>query len=188
MKQLAVFVSGSGTNMERIANYFAENKTAEIAVVVCNNPQAGAIQRAKRLGIPLMMIDRAMMYRSDDLVNQLEKLQIDLIVLAGFLWLIPQNLLQAFPNRIVNIHPALLPDYGGKGMYGEKVHQAVIAAKETYSGITIHFVNEQYDAGAVIFQEKFALHPDETAASLAQRIHQLEYAHFPRVIESLLEK
>ena len=188
MKQLAVFVSGSGTNMERIATYFAENQKANIALVVCNNAQAGAIERAKRLGIPLLLIDKTTMYQSDELVNQLRRLQIDLVVLAGFLWLIPQNLLDAFPNRIVNIHPALLPAYGGKGMYGEKVHQAVIAAKEQYSGITIHFVNEQYDAGAVIFQAKFELHPGETPDSLAQRIHHLEYANYPKVIETLLEK
>lgn len=188
MKRLAVFVSGSGTNMERIATFFTEKKSAEIALVLCNNPQAGAIQRANRLGIPIVMVDKTTMYHTDEVVKLLLSLNIDLIVLAGFLWLVPQNLLRAFPRKIVNIHPALLPAYGGKGMYGQKVHEAVIAANEAYSGISIHYVNEKYDEGAIIFQKKFALNPDETPASLAQRIHQLEYAHFPEVIESLLQK
>jgi phosphoribosylglycinamide formyltransferase-1 len=186
MKKIAIFASGSGTNMERIASFFAENPNVEVSLVVCNNPMAGVIQRAERLGIPVEMIDRKSFYDTDSLTQKLKYLKIDLVVLAGFLWLVPNHLLKAFPDRIINIHPALLPSYGGKGMYGEKVHQAVIAAKERFSGITIHYVNEQYDEGAVIFQEKIELVADETPESLASRIHELEYLHFPRVIDRLL--
>ena len=186
MKKIAIFASGSGTNMERIASFFAENRNVEVSLVVCNNPIAGVIQRAERLGIPVEMIDRKSFYDTDSLTQKLKFLKIDLVVLAGFLWLVPNHLLKTFPDRIINIHPALLPSYGGKGMYGEKVHQAVIAAKERFSGITIHYVNEQYDEGAVIFQQKIELAPDETPESLASRIHELEYRHFPQVIDRLL--
>ena len=186
MKKIAIFASGSGTNMERIASFFAENRNVEVSLVVCNNPNAGVIQRAERLGIPVEMMDRKSFYDTDSLTQKLKYFKIDLVVLAGFLWLVPNHLLKAFPDRIINIHPALLPSYGGKGMYGEKVHQAVIAAKERFSGITIHYVNEQYDEGAVIFQQKIELAPDETPESLASHIHELEYRHFPQVIDRLL--
>ncbi|MBG0781383.1 MAG: phosphoribosylglycinamide formyltransferase [Bacteroidales bacterium] len=188
MKRLAIFVSGSGTNMHRIANYFSNHPQIEISLVVCNNPNAGAIARAKSLGIPLLMINRKSFKNPKTLIDELYKKQIDWIILAGFLWLIPKALIQAYPNKIVNIHPALLPDYGGKGMYGEKVHQAVINNGEKKSGITIHFVNEHYDAGAVIFQQQLELHADETPESLARRIHELEYKHFPEVIAQLVLK
>jgi phosphoribosylglycinamide formyltransferase 1 len=186
MKKIAIFASGSGTNMERIASFFAENRNVEVSLVVCNNPNAGVIQRAERLGIPVEMIDRKSFYDTDSLTQKLKYFKIDLVVLAGFLWLVPNHLLKAFPERLINIHPALLPSYGGKGMYGEKVHQAVIAANERFSGITIHYVNEHYDEGAVIFQQKIELAPDETPESLASRIHELEYRHFPQVIDRLL--
>jgi len=186
MKKIAIFASGSGTNMERIASFFAENRNVEVSLVVCNNPMAGVIQRADRLGIPVEMIDRKSFYDTDSLTQKLKYLKIDLVVLAGFLWLVPNHLLRAFPERLINIHPALLPSYGGKGMYGEKVHQAVIAANERFSGITIHYVNEQYDEGAVIFQQKIELAPDETPESLASRIHELEYRYFPQIIDRLL--
>ncbi|MFZ4463480.1 MAG: phosphoribosylglycinamide formyltransferase [Bacteroidales bacterium] len=186
MKRIAIFASGSGTNMQRIAEYFQDNPAVEVSVLVCNKSGAGVIQRAEKLQIPVLMINRSDFYQSDAITKQLIDLQIDLIVLAGFLWLIPDHLLQAFPHRIINIHPALLPKYGGKGMFGEHVHQAVIMANEAESGITIHYVNEHYDEGAVIFQASFRLVSGETPDSLAQRIHQLEYRHFPEVIERLL--
>lgn len=186
MKKLAIFVSGSGTNMQRIANYFKNHPQIEVSLVVCNNPDAGAIARAESLGIPLMMIDKKSFKNPESLTAELFKKQIDWIILAGFLWLIPKVLIQAYPNKIVNIHPALLPAYGGKGMYGEKVHQAVIQNGEKQSGITIHFVNEHYDAGAIIFQQQLELQADETSESLAQRIHELEYKYYPEVIEKVV--
>ncbi|MDY0084929.1 MAG: phosphoribosylglycinamide formyltransferase [Bacteroidales bacterium] len=186
MKKLAIFVSGSGTNMQRIANYFKNHPQIEVSLVVCNNPDAGAIARAESLGIPLMMIDKKSFKNPEPLTAELFKKQIDWIILAGFLWLIPKVLIQAYPNKIVNIHPALLPAYGGKGMYGEKVHQAVIQNGEKQSGITIHFVNEHYDAGAIIFQQQLELQADETPESLARRIHELEYKYYPEVIEKVV--
>lgn len=185
MKRLSIFVSGGGTNLQRIAEYFAENPEVEIVNVICNNPNAYAIERAKNLGIPCKLINRAE-FKSEDFTNELLSQDIDLIVLAGFLWLLPKHLIDAFPNKIVNIHPALLPKYGGKGFYGEHVHEAVVAAKEEYSGITIHYVNEHYDSGDIIFQASVALEEDETPESLATKIHTLEYKHYPEVIEKLI--
>lgn len=185
MKRLAVFVSGGGTNLQRIAEYFAPNPEVEIAVVVCNNPEAYAIQRAKKLNIPVKMVKRQE-FTSDDFVEYMRGLEIDLIVLAGFLWLVPKKLVNAFPNKIINIHPALLPKYGGKGFYGEHVHEAVVAAKEPCSGITIHYVNESYDSGDIILQARVALQEGETPGSLALKIHRLEYFYYPVVIESLM--
>ena len=185
MKRLSIFVSGGGTNSQRIAEYFADNKEVEIVNVICNNPNAYAIERAKNLGIPCKIINRAE-FKSEDFTKELLDQNIDLVVLAGFLWLLPKHLIDAFPNKIVNIHPALLPKYGGKGFYGEHVHEAVVAAKEEVSGITIHYVNECYDSGAIIFQAQVALEEGETADSLAAKIHKLEYQHYPVVIENLL--
>ena len=187
MKRLSIFVSGGGTNLQRIAEYFAENPEVEIANVICNNPNAYAIERAKNLGIPCKIICRAEL-NSEDFSREVLDQNIYLIVLAGFLWLVPQHLIEAFPNKIINIHPALLPKYGGKGFYGEHVHEAVVAAKEEFSGITIHYVNECYDSGAIIFQAKVALEEGETADSLAAKIHKLEYQHYPEVIEELIKK
>ena len=184
MKRLSIFVSGGGTNLQRIAEYFAENSEVEIANVICNNPYAYAIERAKNLNIPCKIINRAE-FKSEDFTKELLDQNIDLIVLAGFLWLVPKHLIDAFPNKIINIHPALLPKYGGKGFYGEHVHEAVVTAKEEYSGITIHYVNEHYDSGDIIFQAKVALEEGETPDSLAAKIHTLEYKHYPEVIEKL---
>lgn len=186
MKRLSVFVSGGGTNLQRIAEYFAESNNIVIDNVICNNPKAYAIQRAKNLNIPCRVITRDE-FNSIELSRYLQERSIDLIVLAGFLWKIPDHLLQAFPNRIVNIHPALLPKYGGKGFYGERVHKAVVEAREKESGITIHYVNENYDEGTVIFQARVPLVEDETPESLAAKIHQLEYEHFPVIIHELLK-
>ena len=185
MKRLSIFVSGNGTNLQRIAEYFADNKDVEIANVVCNNPNAYSIERAKNLGIPLRMITREE-FKSEAFIKELQDLGIDLIVLAGFLWKLPENLVKAFPKKIVNIHPALLPKYGGKGFYGEHVHEAVVAAKEAQSGITVHYVNELYDSGEIILQARVSLDENETPDSLAAKIHQLEQAYFPIAIEQVL--
>ena len=185
MKRLAIFVSGGGTNLQRIAEYFAPNEEVELACVVSNNKEAYANQRAKNLGIPLLLVDKPY-FTSDQFVERMKNLDIDLIVLAGFLWLIPQGLIDAFPNKIINIHPALLPKYGGKGFYGHHVHEAVVAAHEKKSGITIHYVNEHYDSGNIIFQKKVALSPTDTPDDVAAKIHILEQENFPVVIEKLL--
>ena len=185
MKRLSIFVSGNGTNLQRIAEYFANNKDVEIVNVVCNNPKAYSIERAKILGIPLRMITKED-FKSEAFVKEMQSLDIDLIVLAGFLWKIPEALVKAFPKRIVNIHPALLPKYGGKGFYGEHVHEAVVAAKEPFSGITVHYVNEIYDSGEIILQARVSLDENETPDSLAAKIHQLEQAYFPVAIEYVL--
>ncbi|GAB1419187.1 phosphoribosylglycinamide formyltransferase [Bacteroidales bacterium] len=186
MKKLIVFASGSGTNMERIAEWCAADGRVRIELVVCNKAGAGVIDRARRAGIPVEMIDKESFYQSGIFLQKLLKLNPDLIVLAGFLWLIPPTLIEAFAGRIINIHPALLPSYGGKGMYGIRVHEAVVAAGEKVSGITIHLVNQNYDEGDILFQATTGLEPDETPSSLAHKIHSLEYRYYPEVIEHLL--
>ena len=185
MKKLSIFVSGNGTNLERIAEYFLEDWGVKIENVVCNNPKAYAIERAKKLDIPVRMITKQD-FNSEAFVEELKDLDIDLIVLAGFLWKLPENLVKAFPKKIVNIHPALLPKYGGKGFYGEHVHEAVVAAKEAQSGITVHYVNELYDSGEIILQARVSLDENETPDTLAAKIHQLEQAYFPVAIEQVL--
>ena len=185
MKRLSIFVSGNGTNFQRIAEYFKDKKDVEIVNVVCNNPKAYAIERAKKLGIPVRMVSKTE-FNTPEFAQEMADLKLDLIVLAGFLWKIPVCLIQAYPQRIVNIHPALLPKYGGKGFYGEHVHEAVVAAKETFSGITIHYVNEIYDNGEIILQAYVALSEKETPDSLAAKIHQLEQAYYPVVIEQII--
>lgn len=185
MKRIAIFVSGGGTNLQRIAEYFASNDNVDIVCVVSNNKDAYANQRARNLGIPLLLVEKEY-FNSDLFVERMQFLAVDLIVLAGFLWLIPQNLINAFPNKIINIHPALLPKYGGKGFYGHHVHEAVVAAHEKESGITIHYVNEKYDSGNIIFQKTVALTPTDTPDDVAAKIHILEQENFPVVIENLL--
>ena len=185
MKKISIFVSGNGTNLQRIAEYFLEYWDITIVNVVCNNPKAYAIERAKKLDIPVRMITKQD-FNSEAFIKELQDLDIDLIVLAGFLWKLPENLVKAFQKKIVNIHPALLPKYGGKGFYGEHVHEAVVAAKEPYSGITVHYVNELYDSGEIILQARVSLDENETPDSLAAKIHQLEQAYFPVAIEQVL--
>ena len=187
MKRLAIFVSGGGTNLQQIADYFAPNPEVEVACVVSNNKDAYANQRANNLGIPLIMIDRQK-FNDKSFSEELKKMNVDLIVLAGFLWLLPQHLIDAFPNKIINIHPALLPKYGGKGFYGHHVHEAVVAAHEKESGITIHYVNEKYDSGNIIFQAKVAISRNDTPDDVAAKIHVLEQMNFHVVIEHLLFK
>ena len=188
MNRIAIFASGSGSNAENIFDFFKSHKDVEISVILSNNSKAGVLERASRLGVSSLVFQRDAFYKSDEVVDHLLGLEIDLIVLAGFLWLVPPNLIKAFPNKIINIHPALLPKYGGKGMYGDYVHQAVCAAKEKESGITIHYVNEEYDEGNVIFQKTVPLEPGEDPRMIAEKIHELEYAFFPQVISDLLEK
>ncbi|MEM6687727.1 MAG: phosphoribosylglycinamide formyltransferase [Bacteroidota bacterium] len=186
MKRIAIFASGSGTNAENIIRYFQERTNASVIQILTNNPYAKVLDRAKNHKISGLSFNRTALYRSNDVLNLLQNAEIDLIVLAGFLWKFPEHILAAFPNKVINIHPALLPKYGGKGMYGAHVHKAVIANKEIESGITIHFVNEHYDEGAIIFQAKAAVTDTDTPETLAEKIHQLEYKHFPEVIEHVL--
>ncbi len=186
MKRIAIFASGSGSNAQKIIEHFMDHPDIEVSLVLSNNEDAYVLERASSLGVPAYVFDKQMFMESDQVHDILRDIGINFIVLAGFLWLMPLNILQSWPNRIVNIHPALLPKYGGKGMYGEKVHQAVIKAGEKETGISIHFVNEHYDEGEVIFQESFKILPDDTADSIAEKIHILEHKHFPEVIEKIL--
>lgn len=186
MKNIVIFASGNGTNAGNIIRYFREKKTAVIKRVMTNNPKAGVIERAGDLETPVTILDEEALKNPEKLLADLQAMSTDLIVLAGFLKKIPEEIVMAFPNRIINIHPALLPKYGGKGMYGMHVHEAVIENKEPKSGITIHFVNEKYDDGAIIFQTEIPVFDHETPESLAQRIHKLEYKYFPRIIEKTL--
>lgn len=181
--RIAVFASGNGTNAENIFRHFAEHPHITVSCLLCNKAGAGVLARANRHHIPSMVFDRAAWKEPTGIMNYLHTAEVDLIVLAGFLWLVPPALLEAFPERVINIHPALLPKYGGKGMYGMRVHEAVVAAREQETGITIHYVNEQYDEGAVIVQQKVALNPTDSPESVAQKVHELEYAYFPQVIE-----
>jgi len=186
MKRIVIFASGSGSNAENIISFFREKPEVTVAAVLTNKNSAKVLERCDRLGVPAFYFNKSAFKDSDTVVNFLQGLNTDLIVLAGFLWKIPSNLIDAFPNKIINIHPALLPKYGGKGMYGDRVHQAVKDNKETETGITIHYVNENYDEGAIIFQAKTDVVPSDDANSIAQKVHQLEYEHFPKVIENLL--
>ncbi len=183
MKNLVIFASGSGSNAENIIRYFAEKPGFRVKKVYCNVPDAYVLERAKKYNVPTQVFNRAEFRNPDIILRQLQEEGTDFIILAGFLWLVPPCITNAYPNRIVNIHPALLPAYGGKGMYGHHVHEAVLAAGEKESGITIHYVNEHYDSGDIIFQATCPVLPDDTPDTLAARVHELEYAHFPRVIE-----
>ena len=186
-RNIAVFASGSGTNAQRITEYFSDHPEISVSMILSNKPDAYVLVRAKKLMIPSVVFDRHTFNETTEISGLLKKNKIDLIVLAGFLWLIPEDLIQAFRGRIINIHPALLPKYGGKGMYGSRVHEAVIQSRDKESGITIHFVNEKYDEGNIIFQAKCEVLPDDTPDTLAQRIHQLEYKHYPEVIEKVIK-
>ncbi len=187
MKRIAIFASGSGSNAQKIIEHFDGNKDIEVSLVLTNNENAYVLQRASDLDIPAYVFDRQLFYETDQLHDILRDIGIDFIVLAGFLWLVPLSILRSWPNRIVNIHPALLPKFGGKGMYGERVHEAVIATGEKETGISIHYVNEVYDEGEIIFQEKIKILPDDTPGSIAERIHVLEHKHYPGVIDQLVK-
>lgn len=187
-KRIAIFASGSGSNAQKIMEHFKYSDDAEVALVLSNNPDAYVLQRADNFEIPSHVFDRNEFYQKDDVVDLLKRLQIDLVVLAGFLWLVPENLLKAFPNKIINIHPSLLPKHGGKGMYGDRVHKAVMAAEDDEHGITIHFVNENFDEGEVIYQGKFKVEKDDTLENIKFKGQQLEHIHYPKVIENLIKK
>lgn len=185
-KNIAVFASGMGSNAVNICKYFANAPNICVKVLVCNKPKAKVIENVQPFNLQLILIDKTDFEQPEKLIEQLQSEAIDLLVLAGFLWLIPEAIIKTYPDKIINLHPALLPNYGGKGMYGARVHQAILENRETESGITIHYVNERYDEGSIIFQAKTAINENETVESLSQKIHQLEYQHFPKVIEDLL--
>lgn len=187
-KRIAIFASGSGSNAQKIMEHFKYSEDAEVALVLANVSDAYVLQRADNFEIPSHVFDKNDFFNTDDVLAMLQNLSIDLIVLAGFLWLVPKNLLEAYPNRIINIHPALLPKFGGKGMYGDRVHKAVMEAKETEHGITIHYVNEKFDDGEVIQQAKFKVEPTDTLEMIKFKGQQLEHIHYPKVIEQLVKK
>lgn len=186
MHSLIIFASGKGSNAQAIIDYFNNNGLAKVSLIVSNKADAGVLKIAQEQGIPSVVIDKLLL-SSDDFMMQLQSYNPTLIVLAGFLWKIPQAMVHAFPEKIINIHPALLPKYGGKGMYGHHVHEAVIAAKDSESGITIHYVDEVYDNGSKILQAHCLVHEGDTSDTLAGNIHKLEHFFYPRTIEYLLE-
>lgn len=185
MIKIAILASGSGTNAEALVKHFSHHSKIEVALILSNKEDAGVLERAKRLNIPAKTFSKSNLLESA-FVNSLKKAAIDYIVLAGFLLKIPEGLIKAYPDKIINIHPALLPKYGGKGMYGSRVHEAVVSNKEKESGITIHLVNENYDEGRQLFQAKVILEANENANTLAQKIHALEHKHFPSVVENYI--
>lgn len=187
-KNIAIFASGSGSNAECISNYFFDNKLIDVKLFLTNNKTAGILERGYRLGVPTVVFNKQLFSKSDAIVELLKNQNIDFVVLAGFLWLIPQHLLEAFPNRIINIHPALLPKYGGKGMWGHHVHEAVVANKEAESGITIHLVNEYYDEGEQLFQASCDIDQTDTPEDVAAKVLKLEHEFFPKVIEEFVLK
>lgn len=187
MKNVAIFASGSGTNAENITRYFSQSESIKVAVVLSNNKNVGVHDRVNKLGVPSFVFSREEFVEGTAVLAKLAEYRTDLIVLAGFMNKISDALLKAYPGKIINIHPALLPKHGGKGMYGMHVHEAVVAAGEKESGITIHYVNENYDEGTTIFQAKCPVLPTDTPEEVAAKVHALEYAHYPHVIEELLK-
>jgi len=185
-KHLAIFASGSGTNAEEIMKHFQYHSSIDVALVLSNNPSAYVLERAKKFGVNTFIFNKKTLNETTLVEDALTAKQIDFIALAGFMLLMPEKLVRKYPNRVVNIHPALLPKYGGKGMYGMFVHEAVVENREKESGITIHWVNEQYDEGQIIFQARCGINPGDTPEQVAQKVHQLEYKHYPQVIEKLL--
>ncbi len=185
---IAIFASGTGSNAQKIIDHFRNSSLIKIGLIVSNKKDARVLQIAEKEKIPSLIIEKEKFFRGDAYLNELHKKKIDFIVLAGFLWKIPDKLINAYPKRIINIHPALLPKYGGKGMYGPKVHETVLTAKEKESGITIHYVDEHYDNGDIILQLRCPVFEDDTPESLANRIHSLEYANYPVIIEELVSK
>ncbi len=181
--RLAIFASGNGTNAEAIMKYFRDNDRIEVAILMSNNPHAFALDRAQKLNVPTFAFDKRQFHENDEVLNRLKELGITHLVLAGFLLLIPNQLIDAFADRIINIHPSLLPKFGGKGMYGMKVHEAVKAEAEKESGITIHEVNAKYDEGKILFQTSCQLSPEDSAEAIQAKVNALEYEHYPRIIE-----
>lgn len=187
MKRVVIFASGSGSNAENLIKFFHNSDNASVVQVLTNNPHAKVLDRCKRLKVSALSFNRIAFTQTEDVLNILKSSNPDLIVLAGFLWKFPENILKNFPNKVINIHPALLPKFGGKGMYGMNVHEAVVNNKETETGITIHYVNENYDEGAIIFQAKCKVEASDSAEDVATKIHKLEMEHFPKVVDDLLK-
>ena len=185
-QRIVIFASGNGSNAENLIKYFHKNKQAEVTHVFSNNKQAKVLKRAYDLNVNAIHFDRESLYDTNEVLNILRDIHPDLIVLAGFLWLFPKKILKEFPNKVVNLHPALLPKYGGKGMHGKNIHRAVVENKETETGITVHYVNEKYDDGAIITQISTKLGRYDTIEDVVEKIHALEMAHFPKVINKLL--
>jgi phosphoribosylglycinamide formyltransferase-1 len=188
MRNIALLASGTGTNAENIINYFSNRNTAKVSLVMSNNRHALALKRAEAHNIRTVFFERKEFYVTGKVLRYLALYKIDFIVLAGFIWLVPENIIEQYPGRIINIHPALLPLYGGKGMYGDAVHKAVIGNHDKKSGISIHYVNKLYDNGDIIFQEKCKVDPSDTPESLAVKVHALEYEHYPKIIEDMVVK
>ncbi len=186
MKRIVIFASGSGSNAENLIKFFHNSDSASVIQVLTNNPHAKVLDRCKRLKISALSFNRVAFSKSEDVLNILKASQPDLIVLAGFLWKFPEFILNEFENKVINIHPALLPKYGGKGMYGMHVHEAVVANKERETGITIHYVNENYDEGTIIFQAKCEVEASDSAENVAKKIHELEMEHFPKLVDKIL--
>jgi len=187
MNKIAIFASGSGTNAQNIIEYFKTKEIASVSCVLSNKKDAYVLQRAQNYNIPTRIFDRHEFYETDQVLNFLKEKDINWIILAGFLWLVPENIVDSYTNRIINIHPALLPKFGGKGMYGLNVHRTVIENKEKETGITIHYVNKKYDEGNIIFQTRCRVDESDTPESLAERIHKLEYKYYPEIIEKLIQ-
>ena len=185
-KNIAIFASGSGSNTENIIRYFRENEAIQVSLVLSNRSDAYVLERAHRLGVPCNVFPKEDWMAGDEILAVLQEYHIDFVVLAGFLVRVPDLLLHAYPNKIINIHPALLPKFGGKGMYGDRVHEAVVAAGEKKSGITIHYINERYDEGNIVFQAVCPVLPTDSPEDVAKKVHALEYEHFPRIIERVL--
>jgi len=185
MKRIVIFASGSGTNAENIIKHFQRSTVITVVQVLSNKKDAKVLERVNRLNIKHIHFNRQDFYDSDTILD-LVKEQADFIILAGFLWKVPEAIIRSFPNKIINIHPALLPKFGGKGMYGMRVHQSIIDQKEKETGITIHYVNENYDEGAIIFQKKVSVSKDDTPETVAHKVHQLEYEYFPKIIEKVI--
>ncbi|WP_298237331.1 phosphoribosylglycinamide formyltransferase [uncultured Algibacter sp.] len=188
MKRIVIFASGNGTNAENLIKFFHNSHNASVIQVLTNNPHAKVLERAKKLKVSALYFNRIAFTKTNDVLNILKASNPDLIVLAGFLWKFPEHILNEFPNKVINVHPALLPKYGGKGMYGMHVHEAIVSNNETETGITIHYVNENYDEGAIIFQAKCNVLPNNTAEDVAAKIHELEMKYFPKVVDELLKK
>lgn len=186
--RIAVFASGAGSNADKLIQYFKTSDIAQVALVVCNKPGAGVISIAEKEEVPVLLIEKENFFKGTGYVPELLKREIKFIALAGFLWKVPQTLINAYPKRIVNIHPALLPKYGGKGMFGQYVHEAVLNAGEVESGITVHYVDEKYDNGDIIFQTACPVLPGDKPGDIALRVHQLEHMHYPVVVENLLKQ
>jgi len=188
MRNIAILASGSGTNAENIIRYFSNRNTAKVGLVLSNKRQAMVLKRAEAHNIRTVFFEHKEFYVTGKVLRYLSLYKIEFVVLAGFLWLVPESIIELYSGRMINIHPALLPSYGGKGMYGEAVHKMVIANKDKESGITIHYVNKRYDEGDIIFQARCKVDPSDTPASLAEKVHALEYLHYPKVIEDLVVK